>query len=203
MPRPNRQDERRQELLPILARTFADHGYAGCTTAALAEAAQLRENQLYRLWPSKKAMFLAVIDYLYEMQAQWWDSVIAEKSPAQALQFILEEEGKHRGESGLHRITFAGLSEARDPEIREALSGMYARIHKYIADTLRKRAKEGEGSELPPQLAAWSLIALGSMTSIARELDLFPITTQRKLFTQIGSQLAGVAPTPTSPKSKS
>jgi len=193
MPRPNRQDERRQELLPILARTFADHGYAGCTTAALAEATQLRENQLYRLWPSKKAMFLAVIDYLYDMQAQWWDSVIAEKSPTEALQYILEEEGKHRGESGLHRITFAGLSEARDPDIREALIAMYTRFHAYITDTLKRQAKaSGNKPDFTPALAAWSLIALGSFASIARELDLFPIATQHKLISQLGGELASI-----------
>ncbi|MEM1108567.1 MAG: TetR/AcrR family transcriptional regulator [Planctomycetota bacterium] len=201
MPRPNRSEERKTELTPVLARAFADLGYRSATTAALAEACGLRENQLYRLWPSKKAMFLATLDYLYELETRWWDEHLSAAAAdpsgaAAAAQRILEEEGKRRGETGLHRIIFAGLSESDDPEISAAVTAMYHRFHKFIANVLRRSAK-ARGGDLPdhaapPNLAAWSLIALATFSNIAREFDLFPLATQRKLMAQVGSSLAGL-----------
>lgn len=203
MARPNRSEERKTELTPVLAKAFADLGYRSATTAALAESCGLRENQLYRLWPSKKAMFLSTLDYLYELETQWWAQQFAAEDaddpadPGKAARRILDEEGKRRGETGLHRIIFAGLSEADDPEISAALTSMYQRFHKFIADVLRKHAK-ARGGNLPdhaatPNLAAWSLIALATFANIAREFDLFPVATQRKLMGQVGASLAGLA----------
>ena len=37
MPRPSRQDERRREVLPILAQAFAELGYRKAPTAELAK----------------------------------------------------------------------------------------------------------------------------------------------------------------------
>ena len=56
MPRVSRLAEKRRELLPIVARAFADLGYRRTTTAALAGSCGVQENILYRLWPDKKAM---------------------------------------------------------------------------------------------------------------------------------------------------
>lgn len=193
MPRPNRSDERRHELIPVLARAFAELGYASATTAALAKALDLRENQLYRLWPSKKAMFLATIEHLYELQTRWWSQLLAEGDPADAARRILEDEGKHRGESGLHRIIFAGLSETDDPEVRAAMANFYQRFHKFIV-TVLKRQPELTDCATPIPLAAWSLIALGTFSNIARELDIFGIPTQRRLMAEVGGKLSGLKP---------
>ena len=65
MPRPNHSAQRRRELTPIVARTFAELGFRRTTTAELARRCGVRENVLYRLWPDKKAMFIAAIEYVY------------------------------------------------------------------------------------------------------------------------------------------
>ncbi|MEM6854932.1 MAG: hypothetical protein AAF593_11040, partial [Planctomycetota bacterium] len=101
-----------------------------------------------------------------------------------------------RGETGLHRIIFAGLSESDDPEISAALTSMYQRFHRFIAKVLKQHAKAA-GPALPdhaapPNLAAWSLIALATFSNIAREFDLFPVSTQRKLMAEIGASVAGL-----------
>ena len=59
MPRSDQTDEKREKLLPIVARTFAECGYRRATTAKLAQRCKVRENILHRLWPDKKTMFLA------------------------------------------------------------------------------------------------------------------------------------------------
>ena len=62
MPRPDQSAEKRNELLPIIAETFTRLGFRRTTTAELAKRCKVRENILYRLWPDKKAMFIAAID---------------------------------------------------------------------------------------------------------------------------------------------
>lgn len=189
MPRPDRREERRVEITPTLAEAFARLGYAGATTAKLAEACGLAENQLYRLWPSKKAMFLAVIDHLYEMQEAFWLEQLSGGDPAAAIARILDREGKERGSTGLHRVLFAGLSSSDDPEIGVALAGMYQKFHRFIRDLLKQQPAGAVGD---PSLAAWALIGLGTVSNIARELDLFPVATQRKLMRRVGGPLAGL-----------
>ena len=195
MPRPT-PDQRRADLTPKLAHAFADLGYARATTAKLAAACDLQETQLYRLWPSKKAMFLAVIRHLYELETAFWNEHLtgaaAAADPDAALAAILDAEAKHRGQTGLHRITFAGLSEASDPEIRAALAGMYTDFHRFIRGLLKDRAAAGANLPLDPGLAAWSLIGLGTLANIARELDLFGLPTQKKLMRDVGGTVAGL-----------
>ncbi|MEM1444971.1 MAG: TetR/AcrR family transcriptional regulator [Planctomycetota bacterium] len=193
------QDQRRIDLLPVLARVFADHGYAGTTTAKLAAATELRENQLYRLWPSKKAMFLAVLEDIAEQQTRWWEEHFEDPryraDPAAAARAVLDDEGKQRGSTGLHRLIFAGLSEASDPDVRAALQAMYARLHAYIQRVVKQqKTTDPDACLASPALCAWSLVALGSFANIARELDLFPVATQRRLFNQLGGALAGLNP---------
>ena len=192
VPPANRRDERRAELLPELAAAFAQLGFAGATTAKLAGHCGLAENQLYRLWPSKQAMFLAVIANLYEQQAAWWEAELAAGDPETGLQRILEKEGRERGSTGLHRVLFAGLSVVDDPEVREALAAMYTRFHGFIVALLKRQPGGGGGLGVTPELAAWALIGLGTVSNLARELDLFPPATQRRLMCEVGGGLAGV-----------
>lgn len=190
MPRPNQSEKRKAELVPVIARAFADLGYRRATTAALAERCGLRENQLYRLWPNKKAMFLASIEYLYEYSAGLWRELLNtddEKSPAER---ILDLEGATRGKSGLHRITFAGLNETDDPEIREALRTMYRKFHRFVIKQVREhREKLGLEDYPDAALSAWAVIGLGMMTNINHELGLLSSAKQKKFLHDIGMQL--------------
>ena len=192
MPRPDRSEERRVELTPMLAEAFAQLGYAGATTAKLADHCGLAENQLYRLWPSKKAMFLAVIAHLYALQTAWWEEQLNEGDPATAVARILEREGRERGKTGLHRVLFAGLSAIDDDEIRTALAAMYRSFHTFITTLLKQHAGTRGTGGMDPSLVAWALIGLGTVSNIARDLDLFPVATQRKLMREVGGGLAGV-----------
>jgi AcrR family transcriptional regulator len=76
MPRPSQISRKRQELLPIVARAFAELGYRRATTAELARRCGVPQNILYRIWPDKKAMFIAAIDYVYELSAATWQRLL-------------------------------------------------------------------------------------------------------------------------------
>lgn len=190
MARPNQSDQRRTELVPVLAKAFADLGYRRATTAALAKRTGLRENQLYRLWPSKKAMFLTSIDYLYEFTAEKWRELLTQEDDASPAERILNWEGEHRGETGLHRIIFAGLNEADDPDVREALTRMYKKFHRFIIDVVEThRGDAGAGDDPSAAVTAWAIIGLGTMTNITCELDLLNHKTQNRMVRDVGKLL--------------
>jgi len=216
MGRPNQSQARRAQLTPILAAAFAELGYRRATTAAIAQRCGVAENALYRLWPGKKAMFLAAIEHVFESTVADWARIL-EQHPDDPAPHILAHDAKHRGQAHLHRITFAGLSESDDPEIRDALARMYRRFHRFITDQLRAHRAptpapgSGSGSNndrgstiagndadhTRPDIAlsAWAIIGLGTLTNIALELDLLGPDRRRALMTHVGSFLLdGAAP---------
>ncbi len=191
MARPSQTNEKRKKLLPIVARAFAELGYRRATTAELAKRCKVRENILYRLWPNKKAMFIASIDYVYEQAASTWRGVLDDtddnRDPAMRL---LTHEAEHYGESGLHRIIFAGLSESDEPEIREALRKMYGRFHRFIRRQIAAHRHGGQTSGLPDEtVTAWAIVGLGNVANISRELGLQTGRGRKRMFGEAGRLL--------------
>lgn len=190
MPRPSQTAQKRDEFLPVLARAFAELGYRRTTTAQLARRCGVRENILYRLWPDKKAMFIAAIDYVYELSARTWESLLGAKRSRRSAVQLLGYEAKHLGEFGHSRIIFAGLSETDDPEIRRALARMYRHYQGFVREQVRShRALRAAGGRTDPALAAWALVGLGTVSSIALELELLSERDRRRLMVDVGRAL--------------
>ena len=228
MARPNRSDEKRRELLPRLARAFADLGYRRTTTAELARRCQARETTLYRLWPDKKAMFIAAIRYVYELSEETWSRLasavtaggagaqsaaaagahsarVAEAGPQSAgaagdaarpapvrstvAERLLAYESRHHGEFSHYRILFAGLSEADDVDIRAALADTYQRFAAFVAAQIAGHRGERSAVSPAPRAAAWALVGLGTVASIARELGLLGERQRQRLFSEVGRVL--------------
>lgn len=191
MPRPSRVRERRQELLPVLADAFTELGYRRATTAAIARRCGVRENILYRLWPDKKAMFVAAIDYVYDFSEQTWLRLLGTaRGNGNAARKILEYEAAHHGEFGHYRIVFNALAEADDPDVREALRRMFARFHRFLESQIAsQRRSERRGDGVPPELAAWAVIGLGTACNIGREVGALRDGDRKRLIGVVGRVL--------------
>lgn len=192
MPRPDRSLERRRELAPVLARAFAELGYRRTTTAELAARCAVQEKVLFRLWPDKRAMFLAALDQVFAEAESVWARLAAEPRKGQSLaQRLLAYEAEHHGEHRLYRIVFAGLSETDDPAIREALAGMYGRFQRLIERQIEQhRGKRKPGARASSAaLAAWAIVGLGTVANIGRELELLGARERARLFGELGQTL--------------
>ncbi|MHC4408254.1 MAG: TetR/AcrR family transcriptional regulator [Planctomycetota bacterium] len=190
MPRPDRTSERQRELIPIIARAFAELGYRRATTAELGRRCEVQENILYRLWPDKRAMFIASIEHVYDLSTQMWEKLLAagdEHSRSSAAERILAYESEHHGEFGLYRIVFAGLTETDDEQIRGALKRMYGRYQAFIERRVREHRGGGEGPS--PDLVAWAIVGLGTVTNISRDLGLLSAADRKRLWDQVGRVL--------------
>lgn len=192
MARPSLSEEKREKFLPAIARCFAQQGYRRTTTAELARACEAQETVLYRLWPGKKEMFLAAIEYVYELSSGTWREVLErgagdgddDRSRAERL---LEYESRHLGEFGLYRILFAGLSETDDPEVRAALRKTFGNFHEEISSRITEhRGRQEEPSPIDAEQAAWALLGLGMVVNLSRDVDLFGEGKRRSLLAEVG-----------------
>lgn len=189
MGRPNLLKKRKPEFLPILARVFAESGYSGATTAAIAQACELPENVLFRLWPSKKAMFIDTVDFVYENTVHIWTHVL-ESLPENAdpLEYLLDYESKHIGEFGNFRVVFSGLGSSDDPQLKEAVRSLYHKFHKFLVKLFSRYVTPGKG-ELSLDALAWGFIGLGTVINIANDTGLLGPRSRKTVFAEVGRAL--------------
>lgn len=196
MSRPSKSEEHRRELLPLLAEVFSEFGYRRATTAELAARCNVQENILYRLWPDKKAMFLAALDFLFWRRMDKWKAEIdkSHTEESHALRLI-ELTGKDLGENGLYRIIFAALNETDDPDIKGALQRLYHRYHERIEEEIAKHRKQSGVREVSEDGdTAWALIGMVAFMNIALDLELMNGRKRKQLFSAIALQLIKRSP---------
>ncbi len=196
MPRPRQTDQQRKKLLLILCQVFSEKGYRRTTTAELARRCKVRENILYRLWPDKKAMFLAAIDDIFQHRAEKWNDILADHpSPKQAMERLVAYESEHQGEFGFYRIVFTALVEADDLDIRSTLISMYRRFHQLVCRQVEVSRQSGAKQQaLPVDTTAWALLGLATMSNIVRELKMLSPRQREKMFAEVANYLvAGLA----------
>src|SRR6202007_2708321 len=59
-------EQRRELVLGEAMAAFAAHGYAGTSTEEVARRAGISQPYLFRLFPTKKALFLALVERCFE-----------------------------------------------------------------------------------------------------------------------------------------
>lgn len=191
MGRPNLSAQRRDELLPAVAATFAELGYRRTTTALLAERCGVQETILYRLWADKRAMFTASIEYVAEHSRRVWERELAARTSAKTTaEAVLDHEATHLGEFGLYRILFAGLSETDDPAIVRALQNAYRSFHAFVRDRIAEHRKARGARGTPsPDIAAWAMLGVGTVVNLGRELGLLDADGRADVLRDAGRRL--------------
>lgn len=191
MPRPPKSEDRRRELLPLLAKAFGELGYRRATTAELADRCKVQENILYRLWKDKKAIFIAALDYLFQRRMDKWKTEI-DKAPSDASTVIrlVELTSNDLGENGLYRMIFAALNETEDVDVKQALQRLYRRYHERLESELVKYRKlSGISTTADCGDTAWALISLVSFMNIALHLELMDGRERKRLFSAMAFKL--------------
>src|SRR5262245_47572801 len=71
-------DERRDEILDVAFIAFGAHGYDGTSTEDIAKAAGVSQPYLFRLFGTKKQLFLAAVERVHDLTAATVEMGIAE-----------------------------------------------------------------------------------------------------------------------------
>ena len=190
MANPSKIDDRRRQFTPLVAAAFIELGYRGTTTAELAQRCGVRENVLYRIWPTKKAMFLDAVEYVFTATMSAWDGVTKDKALGKTVaERILRNQADYQGRLRLYRIVFAGMTED-DPEIKNALRDVYRRLHGFIRQHIEQHRVRYHRSGGPgAELTAWALIGLASVVDMQRELEILPVAERKRIMKDVGMVL--------------
>jgi AcrR family transcriptional regulator len=196
VPRPSKADDRRRELLPLVAEAFSELGYRRATTAELAARCGVQENVLYRLWADKKTMFVAAIEFLFWRRMDKWKSALGETAQKESrVSRLIEVTAKDLGEGGLYRIIFAALSETDDPDVKQTLQRLYRRYHKRVEMEISRHREQRDVRDVAKDDdTAWALIGLVAFMNIALDLELMSARKRQQLFTTMAALLLNGAP---------
>ena len=157
-------NDRRRQIIESAREVFAGQSYAKVGTADLAKAAGVSEPALYRYFSSKKDLFLATIRSTGPRLLELWQSIAYDvEDPLETLWSI----GVHyydylQSQSGDMRLQFQAISEADDPDVRDALRENFARFVDFVAETLEEGQRRGiVRRDLDARLVAWQFLGIG------------------------------------------
>ena len=127
-------DERRVTVLEAARIEFAQHGLHGASTDAIARSAGISQPYLFRLFGSKKELFLAVNEMCFQRTLDAFRAAASGRSGHDALEAI----GKAYGEliesdrAMLQGQMQAYASSVDDDEIRASTARGYGRLVDYV-----------------------------------------------------------------------
>jgi len=154
---------------------FAKSSYHGSTTAQIARETGVSEPVLYRHFSSKRELYVACLDAVWDrVRALWEEALEREEDPQNWLRAIGKAYLEERGAAKIVLVDLwiQALSEAADdPEIRRALRAQVREVHDFVAGLIRRaQAAGGVVAERNPDAEAWIFISLGLLTTIDRRL---------------------------------
>jgi AcrR family transcriptional regulator len=167
--------ERKRAVVETACKVFAKGSYHGSTTAQIARETGVTEPVLYRHFASKRELYLACLDTVWDQVRTLWEKTLArEKDPAKWLKAIGKAylEARSQARIVLVDLWIQALTEAADdPEIRRALRRQVREVHDFVADVIRRsQAEGGIVAERDPDAEAWIFISLGLLSTIDHRL---------------------------------
>ena len=124
-------DERRDDILDMAFLAFGAHGYDGTSTEDIARAAGVSQPYLFRLFGTKKQLFLAAVERVHDLTAATVEMGIAEMDidadcgPFEAIGHAYKAA---MATPGLLRMQMQALAACADPDVRRVVRAGYGRI---------------------------------------------------------------------------
>jgi AcrR family transcriptional regulator len=127
-------EERRETVLEAARVEFAQHGFHGASTDAIARRAGISQPYLFRLFGSKKALFVAVNDMCFQRTLDLFREAAAGTSGQDALDTIGQAYGEliESDRTMLQGQLQAYSAAVNDEEIRAAVARGYGRLVDYV-----------------------------------------------------------------------
>jgi AcrR family transcriptional regulator len=127
-------EERREAVLGAARIEFAQHGYHGASTDAIARRAGISQPYLFRLFGSKKALFIAVNDTCFQQTLELFRVSASGHSGQDALDAIGRAYGEliESDRTMLQGQLQAYSAAVNDEEIRASVARGYGRLVDYV-----------------------------------------------------------------------
>ncbi len=155
---------RRRQIIESAREVFAAQSYAKVGTADLAKAAGVSEPALYRYFSTKKELFLATLRTTGPKLLEIWQDIASDvEDPLETLWAVGVDYYDHlQSHSENMKIQFQALSEADDPDIRQALRENFEAFVRFVSETLEEGKRRGiVRRDVDSRLLAWQFLGLG------------------------------------------
>jgi AcrR family transcriptional regulator len=112
--------QRREAVLAAAVTDFAARGLAGTSTEDVARRAGISQPYLFRLFPTKKALFLALVDRCFRQVAAAFEAAAADRVGEDALGAMGDAYDQLLQDRTLLLLQLQAYAACDDPEIRDA-----------------------------------------------------------------------------------
>jgi len=153
--------ERREEVLTAAVAAFATRGMDGTSTEDVARAAGISQPYLFRLFPTKKALFLALVDRCFQQVAATFEEAAADRVGDDALEAMGDAYERLLQDRTLLLLQMQAYAACGDPDIRAATRTGYKELW-----TLVERL-----TGLPYERIV-TFFAMGMLMNVAAAMDL-------------------------------
>lgn len=155
-------EERREEILDAAVTEFAAQGLRGASVEDMAEKVGVSQPYVYRLFGTKKDLFLAAAGHVRERILGAFQEG-AEAGQDEALQTMGQSYNLEFFRREEMMLLLQGFAASEDPEIKEAMARGFAEIWRFVQDAAGSNDEE-----------TWNFMAAGMMLTIDAAIDLIP-----------------------------
>lgn len=113
-------EQRRELVLGEAMAAFAAHGYAGTSTEEVARRAGISQPYLFRLFPTKKALFLALVERCFRRVRDEFAAAAGELTGEEAMTAMADAYEVLLDDRILLLLQMQAYAACDDPEIRDA-----------------------------------------------------------------------------------
>jgi AcrR family transcriptional regulator len=125
--------ERRQQILAIAAEEFADGGLHGASTEAIARRADITQAYVFRIFGTKKALFLEVVGAAFDRLTAGMRQAAGTRSGLDALARMGAEYNEMLADRTSLLLQLQGFAACGDPEVRDAVRDSFGRMWQMVA----------------------------------------------------------------------
>ncbi|MGH6689088.1 MAG: TetR/AcrR family transcriptional regulator, partial [Vicinamibacterales bacterium] len=157
--------ERRQHLIDSALRLFATHGFRGTTTKAIAQAAGVSEGIIFRHFPTKEALYRAILDHKTREQGvdrtlnRLRRSIAANDDEAVVFQVAVKTLESYRRDPDFKRLMLLAALEGHDlARVSQHTRGLP--LFDLLRDYVARRQKAGAFRAGDPGLLVFGLLSL-------------------------------------------
>jgi AcrR family transcriptional regulator len=120
--------ERREMVLEAAVAEFAAHGLAGTSTEDVARQAGISQPYLFRLFPTKKALFLALVDRCFRRVEDTFVAAAGDRTGDEALDAMADAYELLLDDRTMLLLQMQAYAACDDPEIREVTRAGYKKL---------------------------------------------------------------------------
>jgi AcrR family transcriptional regulator len=154
-------EQRREQVLAIAETEFAAAGWRGASTEAIARQAGITQAYVFRLFGTKKQLFLECVDAAFRRMTLAMLAAAGGSTGVEALEAMGREYDAMLADRTTLLLQLQGIAASGDPEIRESVRGSLGRLWQAVADTAR----------LDP-VTVKTFLAFGMLLNTSAALDL-------------------------------